>query len=64
LVVFTIKLIFPIEVAYLTEPGKYYNDYHIQHELTEPDQNKVGKALKASYTGELEEAVIFDLISL
>ncbi len=55
--VFTVKLIFPIEVAYLTEPGKYYKDYRIQYELTEPDLNKVDKALKASYIGELEKAV-------
>ncbi|QJD96152.1 hypothetical protein HH214_09845 [Mucilaginibacter robiniae] len=55
--VFTIKLIFPIEVAYLTEPGKYYKDFRIQYELTEPDQGKVDNALKASYIGELEKAV-------
>ena len=55
--VFTIKLIFPIEVAYLTEPGKYYKDFRIQYELTEPDQIKVDNALKASYIGELEKAV-------
>ncbi|HZY36013.1 MAG TPA: hypothetical protein VFE53_05155 [Mucilaginibacter sp.] len=55
--VFTVKLVFPIEVAYLTEPGKYYKDYRIQYELTEPDQGKVDNALKASYIGELEKAV-------
>jgi len=55
--VFTVKLVFPIEVAYLTEPGKYYKDYRIQYELTESDQNKVDNALKASYIGELEKAV-------
>lgn len=55
--VFTIKLVFPIEVAYLTEPGKYYKDYRIQYELNEPDLTKVDNALKASYIGELEKAV-------
>ena len=55
--VFTIKLIFPIEVAYLTEPGKYYKDFRIQYELTETDRSKVDNALKASYIGELEKAV-------
>ena len=55
--VFTVKLVFPIEVAYLTEPGKYYKDYRIQYELTESDQNKVDNALKASFIGELEKAV-------
>jgi hypothetical protein len=55
--VFTVKLVFPIEVAYLTEPGKYYKDYRLQYELTEPDLSKVDDALKASYIGELEKAV-------
>lgn len=55
--VFTIKLVFPVEVAYLTEPEKYYKDFRIQYELTETDQGKVDNALKASYIGELEKAV-------
>lgn len=54
---FTVRLVFPIEVAYLTEPGKYYKDFRIQYELTEPDPGKVDSALKASYIGELEKAV-------
>ena len=56
-IVFTIKLIFPIEVAYLTEPGKYYKEYRLDYEKTITVQNDVDNALKASYIGELEKAV-------
>ncbi len=56
-IVFTIRLIFPVEVAYLSEPGKYYKSYRLQYEQTEPDTDKVDLALKASYIIELEKAV-------
>jgi hypothetical protein len=55
--VFTIKLVFPIEVAYLIEPGKYYKDYRLQYEQTMTGQHNIDNALKASYIGELEKAV-------
>lgn len=56
-VVYTIFLIFPKEVAYLREPYKYYKDFRVQYELTEPDLNKVDSALKSSYILELEKTV-------
>jgi hypothetical protein len=54
----TILLILPKEIAYLSEPGKYYKEYRIQYEATEPDVKKVDLALKASYIGELEKAMV------
>ncbi|WP_158993986.1 hypothetical protein [Mucilaginibacter sp. L196] len=55
--VFTVKLVFPIQVAYLIEPGKYYKDYRLDYEKTMTVQNDIDNALKASYIGELEAAV-------
>ncbi len=55
--VFTIKLVFPIRVAYLIEPGKYYKDYRLLYEQTMTIQSDIDNALKASYIGELETAV-------
>jgi hypothetical protein len=55
---FVILLILPKEIAYLSEPGKYYKEYRIQYEATEPDVKKVDLALKASYIGELEKAMV------
>lgn len=55
--VFAIKLVFPIQVAYLIEPEKYYKDYRLLYEQTMTVQKEIDNALKASYIGELEAAV-------
>jgi len=60
--IFTIKLIIPVQVAYLDEPDKYYKGIRIQYEQNSPDpanfdQNAIDQLIKGSYILELEEAV-------
>lgn len=56
---FTIKLIIPVQVAYLDAPEKYYKDIRIQYEQSNPelDEKAINKLIKGSYILELEEAV-------
>ncbi len=54
---FTVRLIIPVEVAYLEIPKKYYDEYRLRYEQTVPDQNQRIELLKASYITELETAV-------
>src|SRR5215470_7549617 len=54
---FTIKLIIPVEVAYLEIPKRYYEDYRLQYEQTHPNPGEVSNLLKASYIDELEMAL-------
>jgi len=56
-VIFTIKLVIPIEVAYLEIPKRYYQDYRLTYEQTIQDQEQIKKLLKASYINELEIAL-------
>ncbi len=56
-VYFTIRLIIPVEVAYLELPKKYYVDYLLQYQQTTTDEVELAKLLKASYISELETAV-------
>lgn len=57
--IFTIKLIIPVQVAYLDAPDKYYKDIRIQYEQSNPelDEKAINKLIKGSYILELEEAV-------
>lgn len=58
---FTIRLIIPVEVAYLEMPRKYYEDYRLEYEQLNASipnrQSVVTDLLKASYINELEEAL-------
>ncbi len=54
---FTIRLIMPIEVAYLGMPKKYYQDYRLQYEKTTIGTTEIINLLKASYITELETAL-------
>jgi hypothetical protein len=55
--IFTIRLILPIRVAYLTAPRKYYEEYRLNYEKTFHDQNQITNLLKASYIEELQQAL-------
>jgi hypothetical protein len=54
-IVFTIRLIIPVDVAYLNAPQRYYDEYRLQYEqLHNNNQIAVENLLKASYINELE----------
>ncbi|RZJ56013.1 MAG: hypothetical protein EOO44_01090 [Flavobacterium sp.] len=60
--VFTIRLIYPVEVAYLDKPEKYYKSIRLQYEqgIADPNnivQSDINELIKASYILELEESV-------
>jgi hypothetical protein len=56
-IVYTVKLIIPVDVAYLEIPKKYYIDIRLQYEQTITDTEQIKNLLKASYITELEAAV-------
>lgn len=55
--VFTIKLLIPVEVAYLIEPKSYYEKLRLEYENEGKNEETTDKYLKASYINELEKAV-------
>lgn len=55
--VFTIRLLIPVEIAYLEPLQKYYSEYRLKYEKTTAVKEEVDKLLKASYIDELEEAI-------
>lgn len=55
--VFTIRLLIPVEVAYLIEPKTYYEKFRLEYEAEGKSQEITDKYLKASYINELEKAV-------
>lgn len=59
---FTIRLIIPVEVSYLTSPKMYYETIRLQYEQTIGTQTPywqedITKLLQASYINELEKAL-------
>jgi hypothetical protein len=53
--VFTVRLIIPVEVTYLSSPKRYYEEYRLQYEQSNSNnQAVVENLLKASYINELE----------
>lgn len=56
-VVFTIRLVIPVEVAYLEMPKRYYEEYRLTYEQTIKNQEEIKTLLKASYINELETAL-------
>jgi len=59
---FTIRLIIPVDVSYLTSPKMYYETIRLQYEQTigtqAPNwQEDITKLLQASYISELEKAL-------
>jgi len=55
--VFTIRLLIPVEVAYLIEPKMYYERYRLDYEAQGKNEQESDKLIKASYINELEKAV-------
>lgn len=55
--IFTIRLILPAEVAYLSTPVKYYKDYRLRYEEQLTDKTAINDLLKGSYISELQQAV-------
>lgn len=51
---YTVRLIIPVEVYFLTAPRKYYEDFRLVYEEIMQNQAEVEKLLKASYIDELE----------
>lgn len=57
-IIFFIKLLLPIEIAYLDPPKKYYGDFKLQLEvLKNVNQKNEDDSLKGSYILELEAAI-------
>lgn len=56
-VVFTIRLVIPVEVAYLEMPKRYYEEYRLTYEQTIKNHEEIKTLLKASYINELETAL-------
>jgi len=56
-IIYTIRLLIPVEVAYLVEPKRYYEEYRINYEEKTKVKDEVDKLVKASYINELEQAV-------
>jgi hypothetical protein len=56
-VIFTIRLVIPVEVAYLEIPKRYYEEYRLTYEKTIKSQEEIKTLLKASYINELETAL-------
>ena len=56
-ILFTIKLIIPVEVAFLEIPKRYYEQYRLEYEQTIKDKDQIKSLLKASYINELESAL-------
>lgn len=57
---FFVKLLLPVEVAYLDPPKKYYEEFKTQMEALYPgheNQQKVDDSLKGSYILELDDAI-------
>ena len=59
---FTIRLIIPVEVSYLTSPKMYYETIRLEYEQTIGTQapgwqTNITKLLQASYINELEKAL-------
>ncbi|MGV3595907.1 MAG: hypothetical protein ACO1NK_11695 [Sediminibacterium sp.] len=54
---YTIKLLIPVEVAYLIEPKTYYVDFRLEYEAEGKNKNEADLLVKASYINELEKAV-------
>jgi|RhiMetdeSRZDD1v2_1073273.scaffolds.fasta_scaffold04913_3 hypothetical protein len=52
---FTVRLIIPVDIYYLTAPRKYYEDFRLVYEEIIQNQTEVEKLLKASYIDELEK---------
>ena len=56
-IIFTIRLLIPVEVAYLVEPKIYYEKLRLEYEQEGKKQADADKYLKASYINEPEKAV-------
>lgn len=57
-VVYLIRLLLPVEIAYLTPPQKYYNEYKSDIEgLNVGNEVVVNDSLKGAYILELENAI-------
>ena len=49
-----VRLIIPVQIAYLAPPHKYYNEYQTNYEKVINDTKTISDLLKASYITELE----------
>ncbi len=56
-VYFTVRLLIPVEVAYLSFPRRYYEEFRLELEKTNDDKTKIKDLLKGSYIGELQTAI-------
>ncbi len=59
-IVYTVKLILPVYVAYLDFPSKYYQDIRTEYEKTITDKDQIITLLKGSYIEELQKALIIN----
>jgi len=56
--VYFVRLLLPMDIAYLEPPKKYYSDYRIELEsLAIGSEDVINSSLKSSYISELEDAI-------
>ena len=55
--IYTIKLLIPVNVAYLIEPQTYYVKFRLDYEAEGKSKEETDILVKASYINELEKAV-------
>jgi len=56
--VYFIRLLLPIDIAYLEPPQRYYYEYRLELEsLSIGNEDVIGNSLKSSYISELERAI-------
>lgn len=56
-IIFTVRLIIPVHVAYLEPPQKYYDEFRRKYEQLTANHIAREDLLKASYIDELERAI-------
>jgi hypothetical protein len=62
--VYFIRLLLPMDIAYLDPPKKYYSDYRIELEiLNVGSEEVVNESLKSTYIQELEDAIEINSIA-
>jgi hypothetical protein len=54
---YTVRFIIPIDVAYLSAPKKYYEEFRLTYEANIRKRTVIEKLLKASYINELEKTL-------
>jgi hypothetical protein len=58
---YTVRLLIPVQISYLDPPHKYYNEFRDRYEKTINDFKQIPDLLKASYITELETVLTYNI---